>query len=291
MTFANGQEPGQSRQPAGAETDEISYASPADPLIKRIIIRAIEHLSGQPELKRMYLERKQRPVPGENFWNAAVRKLRLNIAFNHEALGEIPVEGPVILVANHPFGVIDGLAMCWLVAQVRTDFKVLAHQLLTRAEEIRPFLLPIDFEATKAALRTNIRTRAGATAFLKSGGALIIFPSGMVSTTPTLFSSHAEDSDWKTFTVRLIMQSKADVIPVFFYGQNSRLFQIASHVSMTLRLSLLLKEAHDRIGTEIRFRVGKRLSHEHLQAVHDRRKLMEFLRERTYALASQDPSR
>jgi putative hemolysin len=271
--------------------DEISYASPADPFIKRMIIRAIERFSGQPELKRMYDERKEHPFPGESFWNAAVRMLRLNITFNCEALGEIPTEGPVILVANHPFGVIDGLVMCWLVAQVRTDFKALAHLLLTRAEEIRPFLLPIDFDATNAAARTNIRTRAEAIAFLKRGGALIVFPSGMVSTTPTLFSSDAQDPDWKTFTVRLIMQSKADVIPVFFYGQNSCLFQIASHVSMTLRLSLLLKEAHDRIGTDIRFRVGKRLSHEHLQAVHDRRKLMEFLRERTYALAGEEASR
>ena len=273
-----------------ADIDEISYASPDDPPVKRLVIRAIERLSGQRELKRMYLERKEHPVPGESFWNAAVRKLRLNIIFNAEAVAEIPAHGPVIVVANHPFGVIDGLVMCWLVAHVRMDFKALAHQLLTRAEEIRSFLLPIDFEESKVALQTNIKTRAEATAFLKCGGALIVFPSGMVSTTPHLFSGHAEDPDWKTFTARLIIQGKAPVVPIFFHGRNSCLFQIASHVSMTLRLSLLLKEAHDRIGTDIRLRIGKRLPFEDLMAIHDRRKLMEFLRSSTYALAGQGPS-
>jgi putative hemolysin len=110
----------------------------------------------------------------------------------------------------------------------------------------------------------------------------------MVSTTPRLVSRRAADPDWKTFAARLIMQGKAPVIPVFFYGQNSRLFHIASHISMTLRLSLLLKEAHDRIGTNIRLRIGKRLPYEDLKEIHDRRKLMEVLRARTYALAGEE---
>ncbi len=270
-----------------ADLDEVSYASPDDPPIKRLIIRAIERVSGQPELKRMYLERKNQPVPGESFWDAAVRKLRLNINFNPEALGEIPAQGAVIVVANHPFGVIDGLVACWLVAHVRTDFKVLAHALLYRAKEVRPFMLPIDFEETRAALETNIKSRAEATALVKRGGALIVFPSGMVSTTPHLLARQAKDPDWKTFTARMVVQGKAPVVPIYIYGQNSCLFQIVSHVSMTLRLSLLLKEAHDRIGSDITLHIGKRLPYEDLTAIHDRKKLMAFLRGRTYALAGR----
>jgi putative hemolysin len=266
------------------DIDEISYASPGDPPLKRLIIRAIERASGQAELKRMYLERKNQPVPGESFWEAAVRQLRLNIKFNAEALNEIPKQGPAIVVANHPFGVIDGLVACWLVARVRTDFKVLAHVLLTRAEEVKRFLLPIDFEETKAAIATNIKSRAEASAWLKRGGVLIVFPSGMVSTTPSLFAARAEDPDWKTFTARLIAQARAPIVPIFFDGQNSCLFQIASHLSMTLRLALLLKEAHDRIGTDIALRIGKRIPYEALAAIRDRKKLMRVLRERTYLL-------
>lgn len=267
-----------------AEVDEFSYASPEDPAFKRLVIQLVERISGQPELKRMYLEHQNTPVPGETFWNAAIRKLRLKVDLNEDALGEIPKNGPVILVANHPFGVLDGLMICWLIARVRKDFKVLTNALLNRAEEIKPFLLPIDFEETKAALETNIKTRAEAKALLENGGALIIFPGGTVSTTEKMWSRKARDPEWKTFTARMIVQGKAPVVPVFFAGQNSRLFQVASHISMTLRLSLLFKEVHDRIGEDMTVRIGKRIPYEELKAISDRKKLMEFLRDKTYAL-------
>jgi len=274
-----------------AEVDEFSYASPDDPRFKRLVIQLIERISGQPELKRMYLKHQNHPVPGESFWEAAVRQLQLNVELNEEALGEIPSTGAVIVVANHPFGVLDGLVICWLIARVRKDFKVLTNALLNRAEEIKPFLLPIDFEETKAALETNIKTRAEARAVLEKRGCVVIFPGGTVSTTPTMLARTAKDPEWKTFTARMIVQGKAPVVPVFFAGQNSRMFQMASHVSMTLRLALLFKEVHDRIGTDMVVRVGKRIPYETLKAIGDRKQLMEFLRESTYALADQVPKK
>lgn len=266
------------------EVDEFSYASPEDPRFKRMIIQLIERITGQPELKRMYLEHQNYPKPGENFWQAAISKLKLKVDLNEDAMGEIPASGPVIVVANHPFGVLDGLMICWLVARIRPDFKVLTNALLNRAEEIKPFLLPIDFEETKAALETNIKTRAEAKALLERGGALVIFPGGTVSTTPTILARKARDPEWKTFTARMIIQGKAPVVPVYFDGQNSRLFQIASHISMTLRLSLLFKEVHDRIGNKLTIRVGKRIPYEALKAISDRKQLMAWLRDQTYAL-------
>jgi putative hemolysin len=273
------------------EVDEFSYASADDPRFKRLVIQAIERMSGQPELKRMYLDNQKNPVPGETFWDASIRKLQLKVDYNQEGLGEIPATGPVIVVANHPFGVLDGLVICWLVSRVRKDFKTLTNALLNRADEIKPFVLPIDFEETKAALETNIKTRAEAKALLEGGGALIIFPGGTVSTTPHLLARRAKDPEWKTFTARMIVQGKAPVVPVYFAGQNSRLFQIASHVSMTLRLSLLFKEVHDRIGSEMVLRVGKRIPYDELKAIGDRKKLMEHLRDRTYALAETAPKK
>ncbi|MEQ1752831.1 MAG: lysophospholipid acyltransferase family protein [Micropepsaceae bacterium] len=271
------------------EVDEFSYASPEDPRFKRMVIQLIERITGQPELKRMYLEHQNNPRPGESFWEASIRTLGVQINLNEDAISEIPATGPVIIVANHPFGVLDGLMICWLIARVRKDFKVLTNALLNRAEEIKPFLLPIDFEETKAALETNIKTRAEAKSLLEKGGALVIFPGGTVSTTPTLLARHARDPEWKTFTARMIVQGKAPVVPVFFDGQNSRLFQIASHVSMTLRLSLLFKEVHDRIGNELTIRIGKRIPYETLKAIGDRKELMSFLRDQTYALSDGLP--
>jgi putative hemolysin len=273
------------------EVDEFSYASPEDPRFKRLVIQLIERITGQPELKRMYLEHQNNPKPGESFWDAAINKLRLKIDLNEQDLSEIPRTGPVIIVANHPFGVLDGLMVCWLISRVRNDFKVLTNALLNRAEEIKPYLLPIDFEETKAALETNIRTRAESKALLEKGGALVIFPGGTVSTTPTLLARKAKDPEWKTFTGRMIVQGKAPVVPIYFDGQNSRLFQIASHISMTLRLSLLFKEVHDRIGEGLTIRIGKRIPYETLKGFSDRKELMAFLRDQTYALEAAVPPR
>jgi putative hemolysin len=269
--------------------DDFSYASPEDPRFKRFVIQMIERMSGQPELKRMYLEHQEKPVPGESFWEAAKRKLQLTIDLNEDGLAQIPPQGPLVIVANHPFGVLDGLMICWLVSRVRQDFKVLTNALLNRAEEIKPFLLPIDFEETKAALETNIRSRADAKALLESGGVLIVFPGGTVSTTPSLLSRRAEDPEWKTFTGRMILQGKAPVVPVFFAGQNSMLFQVASHLSVTLRLSLLFKEVHDRIGDTLAVRIGTRIPYETLRGFTDRKQMMAFLRDQTYALGSSLP--
>ena len=141
-----------------------------------------------------------------------------------------------------------------------------------------------NFADTEAALETNLRTRAEAKLHLSRGGCLVVFPAGGVSTTPSLWDRRAVDTEWKTFTGRLIAQTRSPVAPVFFAGQNSRLFQIASHISMTLRLSLLFKEIHDRIGTEIRVRVGEVIGFEALPPAADRQVFMQTLRERTYAL-------
>jgi putative hemolysin len=264
--------------------DTFSYASPEDPLFRRWVIRAIEVMTGQPKLKRLYLENQANPVPGETFWDAAVRKLNLKVAFDPQELESIPKTGPCVVVANHPFGVLDGILICWLIAQVRTDFKVLTNALLYRAEEVRPFLLPIDFEETKAALETNLKSRADSKKTLEDGGVLVIFPGGTVSTTKKPFDKIAEDPEWKTFTARMIIQGKAPVVPVFFAGQNSRLFQIASHMSMTLRLALLFKEVHDRIGKTLHLKIGRQIPYEELTAIKDRKELMDHLRSRTYAL-------
>ena len=138
----------------------FSYASADDPALRRIAIRAIERLTGQPRLQRIYLENQRDPGVGETFWEAAVRRLELRIEYDAARLRAIPAAGPVVIVANHPFGVLDGIVVGHLVAKVRTDFKILTNSVLCRARELEPYLLPIDFARTPAALVTNLRSRA-----------------------------------------------------------------------------------------------------------------------------------
>lgn len=270
--------------------DTFSYASGDDPRLKRFVIRLIERMSGQPYLKSLYEDFRANPMPGETFWDSAIRRLELKLVLDEDKLAAWPKDGPLVVVSNHPFGVLDGVVICQLISRVRKDFLVLTNSVLYRAEEIRPFLLPVDFAETEEALQTNLKTRAKAKTHLQAGGCLVVFPAGGVSTTPTMWHKRAIDSEWKTLTARLISQAKAPVAPVYFAGQNSRLFQLASHVSMTLRLSLLFKEVHDKIGSEIHIRVGDLIPYEMLATISDRHAFMDHLKLTTYKLGEGVPN-
>jgi len=269
--------------------DTFSYAEPTDPRLKRFIIRMIERMTGQPELKSLYEERFTRRLPGESFWDLAIRLLDLHVVTNEDMLAKVPKTGPLVVVANHPFGVLDGVIICHLVNRVRGDFQILTNAVLNRADEVKEYLLPVDFTETEAALQTNLKSRAAAKHLLMNGGCLIVFPAGAVATTPSVWHKRAIDAEWKNLTARLISQGKADVLPVFFAGQNSRLFQLASHLSMTLRLSLLFKEVRDSIGGDVVVRVGEVIPYESLAKIEDRQQLMNVLREATYALGQGLP--
>jgi putative hemolysin len=269
---------------------EFSYAGPEDPWAKRFIIHAIERLTGQPYLKWLYDDFRATRSGNESFWDSAVQRLELKVVCNEDALTRLPKTGPLVAVANHPFGVLDGVVIAHLIAKLRTDFLILTNEVLTRAEEIRPWLLPIDFSETDEALKTNLKSRAAAKHHLMNGGCLVIFPAGGVSTTPSPWHKRAVDAEWKKFTARLITQARAPVVPFYFAGQNSRLFQLASHVSMTLRLSLLFKEVHDRIGSEVHVRIGEAVPFEQLANFSDRQAFMNHLRLMTYALGADLPA-
>ncbi|MCA8900764.1 MAG: lysophospholipid acyltransferase family protein [Hyphomonas sp.] len=270
-----------------AET-ELSYASYFDDPVKRRFIRAVERLSGQPRLKRLYEHYRQHLANDVPFFEAAIRLLDLDVQFSASRLSDIPKEGPLVVVANHPFGVLDGLVICWLIGLRRMDFRVLTNSALDGVPEARPFLLPVDFSGTRAAVAANVSMRKAALDHVKSGGCVIVFPSGGVATTPRPFDRTAVDDEWKPFTAKLITQGQASVTPIFFNGQNSRLFQLASHVSLELRLALVFREVRRRMGKSLRVEIGETLSPDDLSAAGKRRGLMEFLRERTYELAGPE---
>lgn len=266
------------------EVPQLSYAAYFDHPLKRGMVRTIERLSGQPYLQKLY-ETYRENLAEEPFFAAAVKLLNLDVQFSSGRLAEIPATGPLVIVANHPFGVLDGLLISWLVSLRRRDFKVLTNAVLDGAPEAREWLLPIDFAPTKAAQATNIATRAECLDRLRRGECIIIFPAGGVSTSPTPFSRAAVDDTWKPFTAKLITRSDAHVTPVFFEGQNSRLFQWASHVSLELRLALIFREVKRRVGTAIPVHIGETLTPDTLANAGKRHELMNFLRNQTYGMA------
>ena len=264
----------------------FSYADPEDPILKKILIRSIEFLTGQPKLFKLYRRYQENPNLWKSFWDGCVDLLKLKISISNSDLEKIHSTGPASVVANHPFGVLDGLVLSWLVSQKRNDFKLLVHSLLLRAPETKGNLLPIDFTGDKKALLTNLETRKKARKHISEGGCIIIFPSGTVSTTLKFYQKKAKafDCEWKKFTSRLIKQTDPKIIPINFPGTNSLAFQIFSHISLVLRSSLLFFEIKRRINTEVEVFVGDSFKYSEIGKDLSNDELADMLRTKTYLL-------
>ena len=266
------------------DTKYFSYANPNDPIHRKALIRSIEFVSGQPYLYNIYREYQKNPDRWNSFWDGCVDLLQLDVDFDEEKIKKIPSEGPLMIVANHPFGVLDGLVICWLTSKIRSEFKVLTHSLLLRASETKDFLLPIDFSENKNAMITNLETRKTARKILDEGGTIVVFPGGTVSTTKRFYNRTALDPSWRNFTSRLIKRSKPTILPLHFTGQNSFLFQTASHLSETLRSSLLFHEVKRRINTKVPVIIGDPISYSDIDENLSNTELSEYLRNTTYKI-------
>jgi putative hemolysin len=269
---------------------DLSYASPCDGRLARLAIHLVEATTGQLELKRLYNTYQTELRGTVDFWEAAMRLMRLSVDYDAAKLDALPRRGPLVIVANHPFGLIDGLLIGHLANRVRRDFKVLTNSRLYPPDaEIRSYILPIDFDPTPTAQATNLESRAIARAHIKGGGCIIVFPAGGVATTPSFFARKAVDFEWRPFTARLVHEAKADVVPIFFPGQNSRMFHIASHIGMTARMAYLLHEVANKIGGSFSAVIGDVLPYESLKEMRDPRVLCRYLRDRTEALSGIPP--
>jgi len=271
-----------------ARTDiDFTYSTPSDSFPRRSVIKTVEAIGGQRKLRKLYLEYAGQGADNNDFFNSAIELLALDVKFDESQLDPVPREGPVVFIANHPYGVLDGIALTWLARKARPDVKVMANSVLCQAPDAKGALLPVDFAETKQAIKTNIESRKEALSTLKEGGAIGIFPAGAVGVSEKPHNGPAIDTAWHPFAAKLIKSSNATVIPIFFGGQNSRLFQMASHMSYTLRLALYFFETARRIGSEFELVVGKPITPDMMAKFTDKNDLNKFLRKEVFSLAPQ----
>lgn len=266
---------------------DLSYATSARSRGGQALIRLLENTTGRRSLLKRVRGYEAEVASGVNFFDVMVARYGLELKVERGALADIPRNGPLIVIANHPYGILDGLMMGHVLNRTRGDFKILANSVFSRAPDLQDHLLPISFEQDRAALALNLATRQTALSYLKAGGTVGIFPGGTVSTGARPFS-RPMDPNWRSFTARMIAKSNATVLPIYFDGHTSRMFQIASHLHATLRLGLLIKEFHSRVDAPVRLSIGKPLSRDELDPlVGDTKGMMDFLRKATYELAPE----
>jgi putative hemolysin len=270
---------------------EFSYANSGQPRFKRWVIRAVEGVSGRDQYFRLYDIWRNEIVPtGERVFGQMLELIDVRLGLAQQWPPKDLPDGPLVLVANHPFGIGDGVAILALAESLSRPFKVLINNDLLKIPEMAPYALPVSFDNGKDALALNMKTRREAVRLLKEGVTIVVFPAGGVATAQKLFGK-AEDLPWKMFPAKLIQAANASVLPIHFSGQNGRLFHFVSRFSLTLRLSLLVREFRRLRGKSIGVTIGEVLPWNELSLFTDRKVLLEVLYRSVFVLAPEDKPR
>ena len=264
----------------------LTYANSFDSPAKATLIKTIEWLTGKLTILRLVSKFEGQGTPtGQAFWPAALKIMGIELQTPQEQLDRIPKEGPVVVVANHPHGLVDGMTFADLIGRVRNDYRILTRALLTGIDEAATeYMIPVPFPYEDDAQQKFVEMRAKAMAHLKEGGLICLFPSGVVASSDTMFGPVIE-REWNVFTAQMIRRSGAKVVPIYFPGSNSRMYQIANRISATLRQGLLLHEVVHACNKPQKPVVGDVLSDEQMEALgKDPRGFMAWLREHTLSL-------
>ena len=263
----------------------LSYAGTFKNPFKAGAIRTIEWMTGKLTLIRLIRQFEKSGAPvGSPFWPKAIRHMGIRLDTPPEEVARIPATGPVVVVANHPSGLVDGMIMAELVNRVRSDFKILTRSLLTGIPEVEEFMIPVPFPHEDNARELGLQMRDDTMRHLKAGGVIILFPAGKVAMSEGWWGP-AVEAEWNVFTHKIVRSTGATILPIYFAGQNSRAFQIANQLSDTLRQGLLLHEIKRTLFKPQRPVIGKPIPASVLKDWDGNpRGFLAWLREQTLAL-------
>jgi len=236
-------------------------------------------------LLRFYRRQPPAGTPADFACNA-LEELDISVKLSGTAKDAVPAQGPLLLAANHPFGGVEGLVLAAWAAKLRPDLKIIANEMLCRIPELRPLIIGVNVFKGKGGA-DNISGLRAALAHLESGGALALFPSGVVS------HWHREarrviDPKWNPLVGRLARVAGASVVPLYFEGRNSLVFQAAGYVHPGLRTLLLPGELWCLRGNEVRLRIGEKVEPDLLSALRNDTARAAYIRARCYALGRTD---
>ncbi|MGD9557324.1 MAG: GNAT family N-acyltransferase, partial [Mangrovibacterium sp.] len=222
---------------------------------------------------------------GIEFIDALIGLLKINYEVDANELRKIPKTGPFIVVANHPFGGIDGILLIKIISEVRPDMKVMANFLLKRIEPISEFFLAVNpFEDRKGA-RSSVGGLKSAMEHLQKGGGLCIFPAGEVSSFDA--TNKITDRQWQYPALKFIRRAKVPVVPVYFHGKNSLMFHLIGKIHPHLRTAKLPSEFLNKKRKPVKIRIGSAVTVKEQEGFTEIYQFGRFLRAKTYSLNSR----
>lgn len=222
----------------------------------------------------------------QTFLHETLHAFGVSVKTQTADLARVPKTGGCVVVANHPYGGLDGIILAHLLLTVRPDVKVMANRLLGRIPDLRPIMFFVDVFGGAEAARANARAMRDSINHLKNGGMLVIFPAGEVSSLD-LSRRAVVDPKWSDMVARLVRKANVPVLPVYFEGKNSSLFQLLGLVHPRLRTAMLPRELLNKKNKTIRVHTGNVIPVKKLAEFENDSDMTAYLRLRTYVLLSR----
>ena len=222
-------------------------------------------------------------IDASDFCRYSLKALDIEYALTEQELGRIPSSGPLVMVANHPFGGVEGVILAEVLLQTRPDVRILGNYLLTRIPALEPHIIPVDPFNPRKAARSNARALKAAVDWVASGGALLTFPAGEVSHL-CLRSGRVKDASWSAHVAGIILKAKAKALPVYIHGRNSVFFNLMGTLHPRLRTMLLPRELVNKQASLIELTMGNPIGWRKLADFESAEKAADFLRFSTYLL-------
>jgi putative hemolysin len=224
---------------------------------------------------------------GAAFARRALQEMRIDYRISEQDLQRIPRTGPVVVVANHPFGGIEGVMLADLLQSVRPDVKIMANFMLQRIEEMRELFIFVDPFGSESSAKANLKGMREAIGWLKDGKMMGVFPAGEVAHLQ-LKRREIIDPAWSPTIARIIRRTEASVLPIYFDGGNGALFQMLGLVHPRLRTAMLPHELINKKGHRFTLRIGNAIGPRKIEEFESDESLMGYLRQRTYLLGCRD---
>lgn len=253
--------------------------------LARFLMSTVEYVAGLRYLAKEYDQLAPTKSPRE-FVQQSFKTLDVDYKIVSGSLDQVPASGPAIVVANHPFGGVEGMLMVELLLQRRSDVKIIANNFLKRVPELSDMFIGVNPYGHKKATRQNFSAMREGIRWLKQGGLLVMFPAGDVSSIQ-LKNLSIVDGQWDASVSRMARLTSASVLPMHIGGYNSAGFYMASLLHPLLKTLLLPRQLINKRGSTINLSVGKRIENNRLAKLSSDEEGAAYLRLRTYLLSQQ----
>ncbi len=247
-----------------------------------LLVPAAEHLLSINKINRIY-QSCPADLDAKTFCRFCLTQLGIDYAVTEEEMAAIPQNGPLVMMANHPFGGMEGIILAEILLQARPDVRILGNYLLTHVPALAPLIVPVDPINPRKSASANARALKSAMDWVAGGGALLTFPSGEVSHL-NLRTGKVADPPWSPHIAKLVMRAKAKVAPVHIRGRNSLLFNAMGLIHPRLRTLLLPRELTNKSGVTVQLTMGRPIHWRKLTDFTTPAEAMDFLRFNTELL-------